>query len=554
MVRFFLIILLLSFITIRAQDLKWHKLLNCSSGMILSTDLKVQSDGNNAYVLVYNAFEDDYYYDTTLLGKSSYLIKVDNASGALVWYLAVDAYNNECSFDIDQANNVYVGYVDKNYSSNSHINKYDSTASLIWSKDIGKSSSYPRINDIAYCEFDSSIVITGSAYLNAGIYFDTLYYKSTINTSSSTRQMFITKFTNDGDVSWVNHAGLTKGGQVYGSTIEQDDFGNSYVLTHFDISQSGSSLTINNAGTYSYASISSGAYNLIIRYAKNGKPSWICGAAFASQINNVHTGITNLTANRNGDLIFDVMGFTSSTSTTISIWQTGSSKTYNTIGCIASIDSNGVFQYIHELSQGPASYYNMGLETDKNGFIYELAYQSSNSILYIEQLDSMLVQVDSLQVVQSALSFANYSNGANFAIDDSGNVYYWGSVTSNEAFYFSNDSVIIPPSPSYWAILFELESTGLPVVTTIPVLLEDNAELKLYPNPVNDELNIVIPLTMEKISIQIYDLNGKLIYTSIAMNGNCRITGLEDVLLCSGTYIVRVVTPQTCLSSKLVKM
>ena len=73
------------------------------------------------------------------------------------------------------------------------------------------------------------------------------------------------------------------------------------------------------------------------------------------------------------------------------------------------------------------------------------------------------------------------------------------------------------------------------------------AQIVLYPNPVKDILVVRTPLSVEILSLEVYDLTGKVILNTIS-NGEINVSGLSK-----GVYILKMTTSAGTLTRKIVK-
>jgi hypothetical protein len=77
-------------------------------------------------------------------------------------------------------------------------------------------------------------------------------------------------------------------------------------------------------------------------------------------------------------------------------------------------------------------------------------------------------------------------------------------------------------------------------------------DLRIYPNPTSDLLNIVLPgeLADQPASVKLYGINGNLVYQEeIFGNSTLQLSGLN---LTSGVYLLRIQTESLVLTKKIV--
>jgi len=68
---------------------------------------------------------------------------------------------------------------------------------------------------------------------------------------------------------------------------------------------------------------------------------------------------------------------------------------------------------------------------------------------------------------------------------------------------------------------------------------KDLKEIKIYPNPFNQELNIAIPLTVNSVLVHIYDTNGRMVFSKNKSIKNNNVS-IRPEVLDKGIYIIQV--------------
>lgn len=101
-------------------------------------------------------------------------------------------------------------------------------------------------------------------------------------------------------------------------------------------------------------------------------------------------------------------------------------------------------------------------------------------------------------------------------------------------------------------ITYRLASSVLLESEDYKVMPFDEDLFKLYPNPATDRLNISLPDNSEKISIRLFDINGKRIYIQNSNNQSNHISMDVDNLT-PGMYFVQIVTGSHLKTLKLIK-
>ncbi len=93
-------------------------------------------------------------------------------------------------------------------------------------------------------------------------------------------------------------------------------------------------------------------------------------------------------------------------------------------------------------------------------------------------------------------------------------------------------------------------SFSFPSVVNTP-LTENN--LQLYPNPSNDRLNLVLPISNNSDGvISVYNISGKLIKTTNFLNLNSNTYTLDVHNLDEGIYLIKIITREKILTSKFI--
>ena len=146
----------------------------------------------------------------------------------------------------------------------------------------------------------------------------------------------------------------------------------------------------------------------------------------------------------------------------------------------------------------------------------------------------------------------NYSNYTNHTFESIINVigYDWktydfssgGYLISNDICYFIKDR----NDDIFRLVLEEFEgsSTGKVVFNSSNIsstsLFNKNKipEINIYPNPVNNILNVLTDFTNEKIKISIFDLTGKMTYENIFTSNGFQNHQIDVSQLQSGSYFV----------------
>jgi hypothetical protein len=78
----------------------------------------------------------------------------------------------------------------------------------------------------------------------------------------------------------------------------------------------------------------------------------------------------------------------------------------------------------------------------------------------------------------------------------------------------------------------------------------DNSEIRVYPNPTSESVNIEIPNLKELASISIFDLTGRLVLT---IDSYEILTKIDVSNLNEGTFVLKIMTSNITKTVKFVK-
>ena len=104
------------------------------------------------------------------------------------------------------------------------------------------------------------------------------------------------------------------------------------------------------------------------------------------------------------------------------------------------------------------------------------------------------------------------------------------------------------PTESQWGVWF---SNGIRVLSDLEDVEATTEQINVYPNPVQDVLNLEIKDLQNAIGFQIYDMNGKLLMVNNITNGQKRIK-IDVSNLPQGSYVLGVNTKDKRYNTKIV--
>ncbi|OFY90512.1 MAG: hypothetical protein A3K10_09225 [Bacteroidetes bacterium RIFCSPLOWO2_12_FULL_31_6] len=356
--------------------------------------------------------------------------------------------------------------------------------------------------------------------------------------------MFIIKYDSSGNELWAK--GAEDGNNNYdnyGPSVATDALGNVYWAGNFW----GKTITF---GTTSFSN-TAGTYDMFfVKYDKNGNLLWAKNPG-GTLNDNVNSIVVDSFAN-----IYLVGSYRSYTCyfDTITLTCGGSTYTF-----IAKYDSSGSAIWAKQ-----AGYIGVDIAfscyTDSSGNIYTVgSFDDINfafDSLVLTELgysDIFIVKYNPSGVAQWAKSAGGnyYDEPSSINVDRSGNVYITGYF--NQIAYF--DSITLTSSTSTGEGMF-IAKYADSMVTDINAISNDNTAFIVYPNPVNEELNIIFSenISNANAQIQIYSLEGKLIITpNLTIDNDLKINFSESNFLQNGVYLIKVVSDVGTFTSKFIK-
>lgn len=151
-----------------------------------------------------------------------------------------------------------------------------------------------------------------------------------------------------------------------------------------------------------------------------------------------------------------------------------------------------------------------------------------------------------IKVLISSSNYPKYQS--NPQVPNEPNEFFRWEPGDTTRYNFQGD--LLPASTSLITLNFNQNQPNcleLPVLESLPTAIEDlneqNLGMELYPNPTNDKLTIQLTKPISS-PIQIYNLNGQLVFSESIKNTNKKI--LDIGFLAPGLYVVKI----TSLSPK----
>ncbi len=479
----------------------------------------------------------------TLTSNGNYdifLVKY-GSTGNVLWAKSAGSTNEDWGRDVttDELGNIYItGFFSSltiTFDSTTLINnggrdiflvKYDSTGNVLWAKSAGG------------VEWDVGYSVTtdasGNVYMSGYFRGDTITFDSTILINNGCYSAFLVKYNATGNVLWAKNAG----GLANGYSIDTDASENVYMTGVFSGSITFGSITLTNNGEYGI---------FLVKYNATGNVLWAKGAAGTDWDEAWST-----TSDASGNVY--ITGYFRSDTITFD----STILTSNGIEDVFLVKYNSTGNMLWAKSAGGNSYDSgHGVTTDALGNVYLTGYFCSPTITFdsvtlinnnsSDTTDIFLVKYDSTGNVLWAKSAggANSDGGFSVTIDASGNIYITG--------YFKSDiitfgSTILTNNGIYDIFLVKLHD----IIVNINENNFDN-EIKLYPNPTNNFVNLEIQNTEnEKLLVEITNINGQFMYKK-QYNKTANSTIQIDLSSYpKGVYLIKLRTDKFVKVSKLV--
>jgi hypothetical protein len=326
----------------------------------------------------------------------------------------------------------------------------------------------------------------GNVYV-VGEFSDTLRFGATLLKSFVTRNAFIVKYDNTGEVQWADVFGSIS--SIYWDDILKqssvtDDAGNTFI-----------SLSLTGKGKVGGVEYSAGGY--IIKYTTNGTVDWVKKnekvngfsiITFDSQGNLIISGLAGAyfkiaKFTKDGDFLMEKADNAGMISAPTSMTVDGSDNIYITGGCpmfagnisgteiavgnyyLAKYNSALEFQWA-QTSSGSGSEAGVSVQTDQAGNVYVTGAQRDATYAAVDanysgrdvlNANNFLLKYDSGGVIQWAKGFTAFSV-KDMTTDANGNNYItgWFQIVS----YFETDSVYENTSPLGTTFIVKYDAAG----------------------------------------------------------------------------------------------
>jgi type IX secretion system substrate protein/beta-propeller repeat-containing protein len=488
---------------------------NWDTGYCIASDLL-----GNVYVTGLFQSPTITFGNITLVNSSEwqdiFIVKYDPA-GNVLWAKSAGGSGSDegTSITTDTSGNIYLaGYFGsntinfgnttlvRNGSFDIFLAKYDSSGNLIWAKSIGGigDDEWPKI----------TTDVEGNLYMSGWFQSSSIKIgNTTLVNSGGLWDFFIAKYNSHGHVIWAKGAGGSGADNVRG--ISTDTENNVYLTGGFTSPiLSFDNIFLSNAGGDTYSDV------FIVKYSSIGSVLWAKRAGG----NNFDDGYSVTTDNENNTYL---------TGTFFSPTINFDSKTLiNSGSCDIFIAKYNPFgEVIWAKSAGGNSCDN-GIDIVQDAFnnIYVTGYFSSSSIAFGSSVltsneegiyDIYIAKYDTSgnPLWAKSVGGGDIDWGESITVDPTGNLFLAGGFLS-PTIDFGNSTLInaggTMPGANYYPDIFiaKLSSSNL----SIDEPLENDNSVFIYPNPFSNTATISFFLNQsEKISLKIFDLNGRLVKT-----------------------------------------
>jgi hypothetical protein len=537
---FYFCLLLISIINVNAQTPNWQWAKSDGGTSTDASDGVCTDASGNVFITGLFLSSTITFGTTTLTNAGStdiFIVKYD-ATGNVLWAKSAGGAYGERGQSVctDASGNVFItghfysptitfGTITltrANQTSDStsdiFIVKYDTSGNVLWAKSAG---GYGYDEGYAVCTNASGNVFITGRFTSPTISFGT----DTLTNTNNTYDIFIVKYDTSGNVLWAKSAGGT--GSDLGKGVSTDVSGNVFLTGNFGsptISFGTAMLTNTNTAGNS-------PDIFIVKYDTSGNVLWAKSAGGTG--NKLSTGVCT---DASGNVI--ITGYFTSPTITF-----GTSMLTNTINntydfFIVKYDTSG--NVLWAKSEGGTGHdLSYGVCTDASGNviitgyfyspIISFGFRTTTLINANEFSDIFIVKYDTSGNVLWAKSAGGTGTDLcrGVSTDVSGNVFLTGSFSSPTISF--GTAMLTNTNNASDIFIAKLDGT-----TGINDIKHSN--IKIYPNPTNNIINIEGLNKNENNTIQIFDVQGKLVITK-----NITEKGIIDLSeLNKGVYVIKV--------------
>ncbi len=551
---------LLSFLSnAQSPKFEWAKAMG---GIATDIGYSVAISGGNVYTTGMFRHTVDFNpdpidsFNISAQGLNDVFISKLDASGNFVWAKSIGGIKDDIGYSIlvDESGNVYItgyftGRVDFNPGldtfnltsdgdNNIFILKLDNNGNFIWAKTIGGTNDY--FSQVAMIiDASNNIYITGKFGNLVDFDPDTsIQYNLTSNGKSD---IFILKLDIDGNFLWVKNLGGNLDDVSH--SIALNNFGEIYITGYFQ-----GNVDFNPDTLIAFNLNSKAAGDMfILKLGNNGEFIWAKGFG-----GNLWTVPSSIVVDNSGNIY-----------TTGKFWGTSDFNPAPELFQLTSAGASDIFilklnnsgNFLWAKNFGDTSYDDgRSSAVDPFGNIYitgsfqetvdfthgtqkfKLTALASTS-MFILKLDSSGNSIWAQNIGQNGYAFGN-----SLSLRANGDLYSTGK--------FGKTADFDPGSDAF--NLFDNNSSGdifvlkLSQPTAGMVENDNTTNIKIYPNPTNNSVNIDIQKQIDKVNIEIYNSIGELIAKQSLVKGQ-NIIELSNQA--NGLYFIKVISENKIIAT-----
>jgi len=505
-------------------------------------------------------------------GSSSMFVAKFDEDGNYIWatHFAKDTLNDTLftsmeSIAVDEDGNVYttggfedtvdfdpgVGTVELNPQYvDIFLSKLDADGNFVWVKQFG-TDGYDIGTAVVVQNTAMDIYIYTIGFFSGLVDFDpgagvsTLesgYYDGVVGGYAG--NLYIAKYDSNGDHIWSK--GMIGTGEVTGTEIELDNFGNIYTAGYFehtiDFDPGIGVQLATTTGPYFYGHD--------IFYAKldnTGDLLW--SETFGSSY---HDRVYDLVVDNDYNVyltgIFeDVIDFDAGPG----VWELAEYNTFSEtpdvfVMKLSVCEPAQSLETITGLCNEDYTWHVNGESYQSSG-IYKYVLESTTGCDSIITLDLEIPPVSPDVEIENIAGVLTYSNA------QPGETYQWMDCATNQVIVGETQATFIPPYNGSFSLIATsgtcvLSSDCLPFISTVGLVEHDASDIQLFPNPVEDQFTILTSDNSPLLSVEISSMNGQII-AHVQNPKNTFSTGDWQ----SGVYLVKIVTETGSNTIRLVK-
>ena len=445
--------------------------------------------------------------------------------------------------------------------NNGYIAKLDSSGTLLWSA-VFTNSNPQKVR----VDRNGDMIVVGSYFTSGGQWYVNGGTDSPIHTMSSSN-FFIMRLDDNGAIKWRAPIELPSSNPVDCADFDVDKYGNVYITGGYEHTSTFYSPDLSVQVVIPGSYVHYGSKFFIMKYDSLGVPKWAARDHFSSlgslgynivtdslgtsyvtgfhrnlsstapmSINSADASVANLNLGGYFTLKFNSAG--------VLQWGVGNQYSYYGSGLGIALSDNEVSV--------------MGIIRDATAASYttEITTTSGPVVnLNISRGDFFVANYDTNGVIKNVfLSGTNTTTNAaeypSFIFKDSIGMYYTVGLTFAAAVEYCGDT--IDANGLYDVFVARFGTHGCPgYLYTEQDKLDVHTEMQIFPNPVSQDMNIVLS-NRNIIDLNIYDYLGRKVYTLENINQNMTVVSKNKFFGTEGIYLVEIKTDKERLLRKIV--